>query len=137
MTGAFETVSQSIQKSAKLDFYPLPILAGIEEGAVLALAGLWQAGPETVAGAATVDFDPVLQGVVPLCADPPAVRTPDNKLFVYSPPKQMYQDGGGGLDAGGLGCRPRVRGGRERHRPTHRGRLDAHPCACPHVGAER
>ena len=90
VTGAFETVSQSIQKSAKLDFYSLPILAGIEEGAVLALAGLWQAGPETVAGAATVDFDPVLQGVVPLCADPPAVRTPDNKLFVYSPPKQMY-----------------------------------------------
>lgn len=51
VTGAFETVSQSIQKSAKLDFYSLPILAGIKEGAVLALAGLWQAGPETVAGA--------------------------------------------------------------------------------------
>lgn len=90
VTGAFETVSQSIQSSAKLDFYRLPILAGIKEGAVLALAGLWQAGPETIAGAVTVDFDPNLRGVVPLCADPPAFRTPDNKQFTYNPPLHMF-----------------------------------------------
>jgi type IV secretory pathway VirJ component len=87
---AFETASQAIQKQAKLDVYFLPILAGVKEGAVLALAGLWQAGPETFAGAATVDFSPALAGAAPLCADPAALQSPDGKAFVYLPPSQLF-----------------------------------------------
>ncbi len=90
LTDAFETTSQTIQKQAALQFYFLPILAGIREGAVLALAGLWQTGPETIGGVATVDFEPTLSGAVPLCADPPAEKTADAKGFLYSPPKQLF-----------------------------------------------
>jgi type IV secretory pathway VirJ component len=90
LTDAFETTSHTIQKQAALRFYFLPALAGIREGAVLALAGLWQAGPETIGAVATVNFEPTLSGAVPLCADPPAVDTSDSKGFLYSPPKQLF-----------------------------------------------
>ena len=90
LTDAFETTSHTIQKQAALRFYFLPTLAGIREGAVLALAGLWQAGPETIGAVATVNFEPTLSGAVPLCADPPAADTPDSKGFLYSPPKQLF-----------------------------------------------
>jgi type IV secretory pathway VirJ component len=90
LTDAFETMSQSIQKQAALRFYLLPILAGIREGSVLALAGLWQAGPETIGGVATVDFEPTLSGAVPLCADPPPEKTGDGKAFLYFPPRQLF-----------------------------------------------
>ena len=73
LTGAFERTSQTIQKSADLQFYFLPVLAGIKEGGILALAGLWQAGPETIGGVATVDFDPKLPGIVPLEGGMPIV----------------------------------------------------------------
>ncbi|MGE5441527.1 MAG: virulence factor family protein [Bacteroidota bacterium] len=90
LTGAFERTSEAIQKSADLQFYFLPVLAGIKEGGILALAGLWQAGPETIGGVATVDFDPKLPGIVPLCADPRAERTPEVESFSYSPPQRMF-----------------------------------------------
>jgi type IV secretory pathway VirJ component len=90
LTDAFETMSQSIQKQAALRFYLLPILAGIKEGGVLALAGLWQAGPETIGGVATVDLEPTLSGAVPLCADPPPEKTGDGKAFLYFPPRQLF-----------------------------------------------
>lgn len=86
LTGAFETASQAVQKRAAMGVYSLPVLAGVREGAVLALAGLWQSGPETVAGAATVDFQPTLAGAVPLCADPPAEPNADGRSFAYRPP---------------------------------------------------
>jgi type IV secretory pathway VirJ component len=90
LTHAFEATSQAIQKQAALRFYFLPTLAGINEGSVLALAGLWQAGPETIGGVATVDFEPTLPGAVPLCADPPAEKVADGNGFLYSPPHQLF-----------------------------------------------
>ena len=90
LTDAFETTSQAIQKQAALRFYFLPTLAGIREGAVLALAGLWQAGPETIGGVATVDFEPTLPGAVPLCADPPAEKAAEGRGFLYAPPRQLF-----------------------------------------------
>lgn len=88
LVAAFEQASQSIQKAAHVDVYSLPVLAGIREGATLAVAGLWQAGPETIGGAATVDFETVLKGPVPLCADPPAEKTADRTGFSYQLPRE-------------------------------------------------
>ena len=90
LADAFETASQTIQKQARIDVYFLPVLAGVQEGAILALAGLWQAGPETFAGATTVDFSPVLAGAAPLCAEPAAQKSADQDAFVYLPPKQLF-----------------------------------------------
>jgi type IV secretory pathway VirJ component len=89
LTDAFETTSQSIQKQAALQFYFLPTLAGIKEGAVLALAGLWQAGPETIGGVATIDFEPTLPGAAPLCADQPAEKV-EGRGFLYAPPRELF-----------------------------------------------
>jgi type IV secretory pathway VirJ component len=88
LVSAFEQASQAIQKASQVDVYSLPILAGIKEGATVAVAGLWQAGPETIGGATTVDFEARLKGSVPLCAEPPAEKTTDGTGFVYRPPAE-------------------------------------------------
>ncbi|MBK8175244.1 MAG: virulence factor family protein [Rhodospirillales bacterium] len=92
LTGAFETMSQTIQKEHALAVYALPVLAGIGDGAVVALAALWQTGPQTFSGAVTADFVPVLRSIGPLCADPPA-EPANGGVYVYSAPP-------GGLSGG-------------------------------------
>jgi len=89
MRAAFETASQMIQKGAGVGVYRLPVLAGSGEGATLALAGLWQAGPETFAGAATVNFRPRLRSRTALCADTPPRSAPDGTGWIYTPPRSL------------------------------------------------
>lgn len=90
LVDAFEAASQQIQRDARLDVYFLPVLAGVGEGATLALAGLWQAGPETIAGAVTVDFGTELATPRPLCATPPARLASARRGFDYSPPQRLF-----------------------------------------------
>lgn len=90
LTPVFERISQRIQGGASLDFYHLPVLAGVGDGATLALAGLWQAGPETIAGALTVNFRPSLASRLPLCAEPPAQPAGDGRGFAYTAPQALF-----------------------------------------------
>ena len=86
----FESVSQRIQSELRLELYHLPVLAGIGEGATLALAGLWQAGPETFAGAMTVNFRAALATPQPLCAPSPAQPAGAGRGYVYAPPDRLF-----------------------------------------------
>jgi type IV secretory pathway VirJ component len=82
-----ETLSKLIQRDRGGEMYHLPLLAGAGPGGTVALLGLSQAWPNTIAGAVTLDPAGELDTAASVCADvAPAAR---GKGFVYAPPRVL------------------------------------------------
>lgn len=85
LLGEIEDLSHRIQRRLGFKEYRLPILAGIGPGAGLVYGALAQAPAATVAGAASVDFTPVIATKLPLCPGAATGPAGNGVGFRYAP----------------------------------------------------
>jgi type IV secretory pathway VirJ component len=85
--GLFEDISQAGQRALNRHTYTPPVIVGLGEGGALAYVSAAQAPPNTVAGAVSVGFTPILKTRIPFCAGASFGASADG--FHYNPVAAM------------------------------------------------
>lgn len=90
LIGEIEALSHQSQRTLDTAAYHFPLLAGIGEGAALALAVAGQAEAATIAGVLAVDPPAVLPARKPFCSDAPRRASADGVIYHLPPGRQPF-----------------------------------------------